>query len=95
MFLDTFDRVKKIIVAQLGIDEDEIKISSTRADLGADSLDSFELIMDFEEEFNIEIPDEVAENIETVGLATEKIFYYVYGYQAPYSFSEKALKTED
>lgn len=78
------DRVKEIIAAQLGIDEEKIKSYSTWADLEADSLDRVELIMAFEEEFNVEIPDEAAEKVETVTAAVEKIFCYVYGYQAPY-----------
>ena len=78
------DRVKEIIAAQLGIDEEKIKSYSTWAALGADSLDLVELLMAFEEEFEIEIPDEVAEKVGTVGAAVETIFYYVYGYQAPY-----------
>ena len=78
------DRVKEIIAAQLGIDEEKIKSYSTWADLEADSLDRVELLMAFEEEFNIEIPDEVAEKVETITATVEKIFCYVYGYQAPY-----------
>ena len=63
----TFEQVKKIVKEQLGVEEDEIQMSSTFVDdLGADSLDIVELIMAFEEEFNIEIPDEKAEKIKTV-----------------------------
>ena len=63
----TFDKVKAIVVEQLGVDESEVAIDSTFIDdLGADSLDIVELIMAFEEEFNIEIPDDVAEKIKTV-----------------------------
>jgi acyl carrier protein len=63
----TFDKVKEIVVEQLGVDEADVTIDSTFIDdLGADSLDIVELIMAFEEEFNIEIPDEVAEKIKTV-----------------------------
>ena len=63
----TFDKVKDIVVEQLGVEADEVQIESTFIDdLGADSLDIVELIMAFEEEFNIEIPDESAEKIKTV-----------------------------
>ena len=59
------DRVKKIICEQLGVKEEDItNASSFVEDLGADSLDIVELIMAFEEEFNIEIPDEIAEKIK-------------------------------
>jgi acyl carrier protein len=62
-----FERVKKIVVEQLGVEPDEVQMSSTFVDdLGADSLDIVELIMAFEEEFSIEIPDEKAEKIKTV-----------------------------
>ena len=65
--MSTFDKVKAIVVEQLGVDESEVDIDSTFIDdLGADSLDIVELIMAFEEEFNIEIPDDVAEKIKTV-----------------------------
>ncbi len=67
MVVSTFDQVKKIVVEQLGVEADEVQMSSTFVDdLGADSLDIVELIMAFEEEFNIEIPDEKAEKIKTV-----------------------------
>ena len=63
----TFDKVKEIVVDQLGVDAADVTIDSTFIDdLGADSLDIVELIMAFEEEFNTEIPDEVAEKIRTV-----------------------------
>nr|WP_092067526.1 acyl carrier protein [Dendrosporobacter quercicolus]NSL46636.1 acyl carrier protein [Dendrosporobacter quercicolus DSM 1736]SDL58233.1 acyl carrier protein [Dendrosporobacter quercicolus] len=65
--MTTFDKVKEIVVEQLGVDEADVAVDSTFIDdLGADSLDIVELIMAFEEEFNIEIPDEVAEKIKTV-----------------------------
>lgn len=74
--LSTFDQVKKIVKEQLGVEEDEIQMSSTFVDdLGADSLDIVELIMAFEEEFNIEIPDEKAEKIKTV----EDVVKYIDG----------------
>ncbi|GBG54920.1 acyl carrier protein [bacterium BFN5] len=65
--MTTFEKVKEIVVEQLGVDEADVAIDSTFIDdLGADSLDIVELIMAFEEEFNIEIPDEIAEKIKTV-----------------------------
>jgi len=70
----TFDKVKKIIVEQLGVDEDEVTPeASITDDLGADSLDQVELVMAFETEFNIDIPDEEAEKIKTVGDAVKRI----------------------
>jgi len=70
----TFDKVKKIIVEQLGVDEAEVTPeASITDDLGADSLDQVELVMAFETEFNIDIPDEEAEKIKTVGDAVTKI----------------------
>lgn len=69
-----FEKVRQIIVDQLGIDENEITMESSFIDdLGADSLDIVELIMALEEEFNIEIPDEEAEKISTVGDVVEYI----------------------
>ena len=63
----TFEKVKSIVVEQLGVDEKEVKMDAAYIDdLGADSLDIVELIMAFEEEFGIEIPDEAAEKIKTV-----------------------------
>lgn len=63
----TFDKVRDIVVEQLGSEADEVTLESTFIDdLGADSLDIVELIMAFEEEFNVEIPDETAEKIKTV-----------------------------
>ena len=71
---DTFARVKKIIVEQLGVDESEVTPeASITDDLGADSLDQVELVMAFETEFNIDIPDEEAEKIKTVGDAVKRI----------------------
>jgi acyl carrier protein len=67
-------KVKSIIADQLGVSEDEIKEgSSFIEDLGADSLDIVELVMAMEEEFEIEIPDEEAENIKSVGDAVNYI----------------------
>ena len=66
------EKVKEIIIDQLGVDESEItEEASFIDDLGADSLDTVELIMAFEEEFDIEIPDEEAEKLLTVGKAME------------------------
>jgi acyl carrier protein len=74
MAADTFDRVKKIIVEQLGVEESEVtQEASITDDLGADSLDQVELVMAFETEFGIDIPDEEAEKIKTVGDAVSKI----------------------
>jgi acyl carrier protein len=62
------DKVKSIIVEQLGVDEEEVTPDASFVDdLGADSLDTVELVMAFEEEFGIEIPDDAAEKIQTVG----------------------------
>ena len=72
--MSTFDKVKAIVMEQLGVDEAEVTIDSTFIDdLGADSLDIVELIMAFEEEFNVEIPDDVAEKIKTVKDTVEYI----------------------
>ncbi|MBK8193190.1 MAG: acyl carrier protein [Lewinellaceae bacterium] len=66
------ERVKKIIVDKLGVDENEVnKDANFIQDLGADSLDTVELIMEFEKEFDVSIPDEQAEKIQTVGQAIE------------------------
>lgn len=67
---DIASRVKQIIVDKLGVDEADVTTeASFTNDLGADSLDTVELIMEFEKEFDISIPDEQAENIQTVGQA--------------------------
>ena len=72
--MGTFDKVKKIVVDQLGVNEADVQIDSTFIDdLGADSLDIVELIMAFEEEFEIEIPDDAAEKIITVRDADDYI----------------------
>lgn len=72
--MNTFEKVKAIVVEQLGVDEADVQIDSTFIDdLGADSLDIVELIMAFEEEFEIEIPDDVAEKIKTVRDTVEYI----------------------
>ena len=71
---DISSRVKAIIIDKLGVDENEVTAeASFTNDLGADSLDTVELIMEFEKEFDISIPDEQAENIQTVGQAVEYV----------------------
>lgn len=67
---DISSKVKSIIVDKLGVEESEVTLeASFTNDLGADSLDTVELIMEFEKEFNLTIPDDQAENITTVGQA--------------------------
>ncbi|ACX52094.1 MULTISPECIES: acyl carrier protein [Ammonifex] len=69
-----FEKVKQIIVQQLGVDEEEVTMDASFVDdLGADSLDLVELMMALEEEFEMEIPDEEAEKIKTVGDAVRYI----------------------
>ncbi len=69
-----FEKLKKIIAEVLNVDEEEITMDTTFVDdLGADSLDIFQIIMGLEEEFDIEIPNEEAEKIVTVGDAVEQI----------------------
>ncbi len=71
---DVHSKVVSIIVDKLGVEESEVTIeASFTNDLGADSLDTVELIMEFEKEFNLSIPDEEAEKIETVGDAVTYI----------------------
>ena len=71
---DIADRVKKIVVEHLGVDEAKVEESASFIDdLGADSLDTVELVMAFEEEFNVEIPDDAAEKVQTVGDAVSFI----------------------
>ncbi len=71
---EIFERVKKIVVEQLEVEEDTVAAEASFAnDLGADSLDTVELVMALEEEFDIEIPDEAAEQIDTVGKAVDYI----------------------
>ncbi|MAW52877.1 MAG: acyl carrier protein [Geminicoccus sp.] len=71
---DVADRVKKIVVERLSVEEDKVVESASFVDdLGADSLDTVELVMAFEEEFNLEIPDDAAEKIGTVGDAVKHI----------------------
>ena len=71
---DISDRVRKIVVEHLGVEEDKVvESASIMDDLGADSLDTVELVMAFEEEFGIEIPDDAAESIQTFGDAVKFI----------------------
>ncbi len=72
--MSTFDKVKDVILDKLGVEESQITMESSFVDdLGADSLDTVELIMELEEEFGIEIPDEDAEKITTVAAAVNYI----------------------
>ena len=69
-----YDKVKEIIIDKLGVEDSKITMEAKFIDdLGADSLDTVELIMQFEEEFNIEIPDEEAESLLSVGQAVKYI----------------------
>jgi acyl carrier protein len=71
---DVAERVKKIVVEHLGVDAEKVNPEASFIDdLGADSLDTVELVMAFEEEFGIEIPDDAAETIQTVGDAIKFI----------------------
>jgi len=71
---EIFERVKTIVVEQLEVKDEQVTEAANFAnDLGADSLDTVELVMAFEEEFNIEIADDDAEKIDTVGKAVEHI----------------------
>ncbi len=72
--MSTFDKVKEVIIDKLGVEEDAINTDAHFVnDLGADSLDTVELIMELEEEFGIEIPDDDAENMMTVGSVVDYI----------------------
>ena len=72
--MSTFDKVKDVVLDKLGVEDSQITMEASFVDdLGADSLDTVELIMQLEEEFGIEIPDEDAEKITTVGAAVEYI----------------------
>ena len=71
---DVAERVKKVVIENLGVDAEKVTPEASFIDdLGADSLDTVELVMAFEEEFGIEIPDDAAEKIQTVGNAIEHI----------------------
>ena len=72
--MSTFDKVKEVIVDKLGVEEDKVVTEASFVDdLGADSLDTVELIMQLEEEFGLEIPDESAEKMTTVQSAVDYI----------------------
>ena len=72
--MSTFDKVKDVVLDKLGVEDSQITMEASFVDdLGADSLDTVELIMELEEEFGIEIPDDDAENITTVGAAVNYI----------------------
>jgi len=71
--MDLFEKIKSIVVDQLGADADEVTLETSFEDLNADSLDVVELVMALEEEFDIEIPDEDAEKIRSIGAAVEYI----------------------
>ena len=68
-----FDKIKDIVVEQLGVEEGDVKEETSFDELNADSLDIVELIMALEEEFGLEIPDEDAEKLTTVGNAVEYV----------------------
>ncbi|MCW2278419.1 acyl carrier protein [Heliophilum fasciatum] len=70
---DIFEKVKAIVIEQLGVEADEVRMEASFEDLNADSLDIVELVMALEEEFDIEIPDEDAEKIKTIGQAVDYI----------------------
>jgi len=73
-----FDKVKKVVVEQLGVSDDEVKREASYVDnLGADSLDTVELVMALEEAFGMEIPDEDAEKIKTVGDTVNYVMSHV------------------
>ncbi|HWQ72839.1 MAG TPA: acyl carrier protein [Desulfitobacteriaceae bacterium] len=71
--MEVFKKVKSIVVDQLGVDEGDVTLETTFEELNADSLDIVELIMALEEEFDLDIPDEEAEKIRTVGDAVNYI----------------------
>ncbi len=72
---DALNRITKVVAAQLSLSEDEIQENSSfTTDLGADSLDTVELVMAFEDEFSVEIPDEDAEKIATIKDAVDYVY---------------------
>jgi len=71
--MDYFAKIKQIVVDQLGVEEKDIAMETSFEELNADSLDIVELIMALEEEFDIEIPDEDAEKLTTVGTAVDYV----------------------
>lgn len=75
---DVFAKIKQIVIERLGVEEDEVTIAASfKDDLGADSLDIVELVMELEDEFDLEISDEDAEKITTVGEVVEYIKSHV------------------
>ena len=90
---DIAERVKKIVVEHLGVEKDKVvDAASFVDDLGADSLDTVELVMAFEEEFNIEIPDDVAEKITTIKaiiIPIEVIFTWFAPIPSPVAITRK------
>ena len=70
---EIFEKIKSIVIKQLGVPEDKVTVDTSFEELGADSLDTVELIMEFEDEFGLEIPDEDAEKILSVKEALEYI----------------------
>ena len=73
MSQDIYEKIKSIVIEQLGVESDKVTTSARFVELGADSLDSVEMIMAFEEAFDIEIPDEEAEKITTIDEAVQYI----------------------
>ena len=72
--MSTFDKIKDVIIDKLGVEESKIVTEASFVDdLGADSLDTVELIMELEEEFSLEIPDEEAEKLTTVGKVVDYV----------------------
>lgn len=71
--MEIFEKIRSIIVDQLGVDEDEVSMDTSFEELNADSLDVVELIMALEEEFGLEIPDEDAEKLTNVGVAVHYV----------------------
>lgn len=71
--MNVFDKIKAIVIDQLGVEPDEVKLETSFEELNADSLDIVELIMALEEEFELEIPDEDAEKLTTVQTAVEYV----------------------
>lgn len=71
--MSVYEKIKDIVAEQLGVEEEDINEDTSFDDLNADSLDIVELIMALEEEFDLEIPDEDAENLTTVGAAVEYV----------------------
>ncbi|MDR3270891.1 MAG: acyl carrier protein [Peptococcaceae bacterium] len=71
--MGVFEKVKAIVIEQLGVDEDKVTLETSFEDLNADSLDIVELVMALEEEFEMDIPDEDAEKLKTIGDAVNYI----------------------